>query len=265
MADEAAIGFPPPLLGDKPWRLKVVGSDGGWLALNKPQGITVDTGKWVEQGTPLLEDALEKQARAGKPELIPYGIEKVKAVYTLDPEIGGVQLFAVKQDSLEALRNAYGSRLLIFCFNLLCEADTGPDERVCELPVAPHFTEKRAVISHKTGRKITTRFRLISRAGKWAYWEAETDFLRPHHLRIHASEVGLRVVGETLYNQVPSIKLSDLKRNYRPEGEERPIHEGLALFLRTLKPRTSAVNLPVLEAEPPSSMAVLFKKLGGWK
>ncbi len=206
---------------------------------------------------------MERQAREGKPELAPYGIEKAKAVYALDPDIGGVQLFAVRQDSLDQLRNAYGSRQLVFHFRLLCEGDTGPEERICELPVAPHFTEERAVISHKTGRKITTRFRLRSRCSRWSYWEAETDYLRPHHLRIHASEVGLRLVGETLYTDVPAIKLSDLKRNYRPEAKERPIYEGPVIFLQSLKSKDPSIGLPQLESDPPSSMAVLFKKLEG--
>lgn len=254
------IGFPPPLLGGRPQRLPVLGCEPGqWLALDKPADVLTERHRWYP-GMPALVPALNAQAEAGKPELEPYGVTEARHVYILEPEISGVLLLALSDERLQQLREAYGSGQMRFRFGFLAQWRDGPEERSSQLPVAVHNTEPRALISHQSGKKCRTRFRLVERLGDYAWWEASATYLRPHQVRLHAAELGLPVVGDALYGGPEPICLSMLKRDYRQRGIERPLYAGLCLHLEGLE-----ANLPGqairLEAGLPKGLAVLRRRL----
>ena len=68
---ESAIGFPPPLLGEAPWRMPILAQDPeqAWFALNKPANIALRDFPW-DRHLPNMDAALNRQLQAGKPELL---------------------------------------------------------------------------------------------------------------------------------------------------------------------------------------------------
>lgn len=254
------IGFPPPLLGEKPQRLRVLGAEPGqWLALEKPAMSLIEPHRWHPH-VPALVPGLKAQADAGKPELEPYGITELKSVYTLDPWTTGAAVMALSAAAAKAMRDAYGSGQWQFRFQFLAKASRGDLERICELPIAVHRTQARALISHETGKKCRTVFRQLEQLGDYAWWEAESTYLRMHQIRLHACEVGLPIVGDRLYRGPKPIMLSNLKRGYRKRGEETPLYEGLCLHLSELQARLGEGELRVA-SRLPKGFAVLSKRL----
>lgn len=266
------IGFPSPLLGDAPQRLPVLACSQGLLALEVPGLIAGDAHPLNSEGAPLLAHALREQLAAGKPELERIGIRLVQSVFHLEPECSGVALFAVNREGLEYWRNAYGSRHLQFRFLLICErSEALPESIGCDLPIAQHRDGSRMLVSHKSGKKTSTQFRRLAIGGQGSdgrnpaldkeLWEATTDYLRPHQIRLHAHEVGLKICGESFYDQVPPFYLSELKgQRRRPKGE-LPLWPAPAVHLAQISlggaAQGAAAALSDLEREAASERAAV--------
>jgi 23S rRNA-/tRNA-specific pseudouridylate synthase len=259
------IGFPPPLLGDVPLRLPVIGEAGGWLALEKPAGVGLREHPWYP-GVPDLDAALNKQLLAEKPELLRREAALFGSVYYLDPEISGVAVFAKSRESLADLRNHFGSGNCFFRFLFVTRAGIagGAREIVADAPLLPHNTKPKMIPSTAKGKKTVTNFRLLcdSDAG-WALWEATSAFLRPHQVRAHASVVGVPVMGDELY-EGPSIPiLSELLPNKRTAGIRFPVFNGVALHLREVRlPENDGLTEPFqVQAELPRHFRVLLQRM----
>jgi len=255
-----AIGFPPPLLGEQPLRLDVLGAvPGQWLALDKPTDVLPEAHRWYPERPDLLA-ALNEQVAAEKPELAPLEIAKAGSVYKAEPEVSGVLLLATGEEAYKGLRDAYGSGLFTFTFQFLAKDDGGKAERTCELPLAMHRTQPRGLVSHESGKKCVTHFLRLERLGGFGWWEARTTYVRTHQIRLHAAEVGLPIVGDRLYRGPKPIMLSDLKRDYRSRGEESPLYGGLCLHLNGLE-----VAAPdwafTLESPLPKGFNVLLRRI----
>ena len=257
------IGFPPPLLGERPLRLAVLHHGDGLLALDKPSGISAAPHPWYLD-MPHLDVAINEQVQAGKPELERLGIEGVHAVFHCEPYYSGVMLFATDSDSAEYYRNQYGSALMELTLQLICKPSEGDSERQCELPLAQHWgIQQRMVVSSATGKKAQTAFRELERIGSYALWEATLRYHRLHQILIHASEVGLPIVGDGIYAREQELLLSRIKRGYRLDGsgEERPIYDGPIIRLSQLKLTTQAGSELVIDAGPEKRLEGVLKRL----
>lgn len=258
------LGFPPPLLGMRPQRLPVLWRNELGFALNMPAGIQILPDNWYP-AAPLLAESINYQAARGKPELGRLGVqpEGAVAIYTMEPDISGVALFAFGSEGGEFWRNAYGSELFTLRFEFI--ADQAPDvkELDCDLPIARHGTEKRVLISHRTGKKAKTQFRRLERFGRFSRWQATTSFYRMHQLLIHAREVGISVLGDTLYGDSQPLYLSSIKRGFRPSRnkEEAALYEGCPVHLAEVTLPLPDSEMPVIKAPQPNRYGVLLKRL----
>lgn len=254
------LGFPPPLLGLRPLRLPVIWDDGDLLALDKPPGLLVTADK-MHPRLPVLTEAIRHEAARGKPECVRAGIgpEGLLAIFAFDPEITGPALFARTAAAAEHWRNAYGSSLLCLHFHLLTERAPDRPEVHCELPIARHATQPRMLVSHTTGKQAATTFTRIERIGAHQLWEARTNYLRPHQVRLHARECGFEIPGEYLYGRTPPLLLSRIKRGYRPSRtrEEQPLHTEPLLHLA----RIALPDGRVIDAAPPRTFTAVLNQL----
>lgn len=259
--DEPFISFPPGYLGRQPVKFPLLANSERLFAIAKPSGIASFQHEWA-LGKPDLSMALRRELLNEKPQLKRLGIEGLFRIYNLDVEVSGVLLFAKNEESEALLKNALGSRQLGFKFHLLVSTEVEERELFCDLPIAKHFHDRCMLVSHRTGKKCETRFRFLRPFGQYQLWEAETNDLRMHHIRVHAAELGLNIVGESLYSDGGSIYLSRLKRDYRgPVEREKPIYQGLCLHLVEL-----GFSIPDFEQAPvvaplPSRFATLLKRL----
>lgn len=214
-------------------RVSVLAAAPGVVALFKPAGIAWDDHPW-NAGMPNVVGAVREQLAKEKPEMVALGLAKPASVHYIDSEVGGVALLADREGgALDLWRNAFGSEQLRFTYHLLAfTADAPTEGGECPLPVASHRTEPRALVSHSTGKKSLTVFRVVGKIGKWTLWEAVTTLPRPHQVRLHAAEAGIRIVGETVYSSGGDIRLSETRRKGRlNKGADKVISEGLAMRL----------------------------------
>ena len=196
------LSFPPHTLRAAPTLLPVIFRGSGVVALAKPAGVPVDEHPWT-RGVPDICGEFRKRLAAGTASAVALGLKRPAAVLSTDAECSGAALLADRDGgALEKWRNAAGSELLRFFFVFLTRVSAGTSaegEFVCRLPVAAHFTEARALVSRKTGKKAETRFCRLEKFGNVELWRAETAFPRLHQIRLHAAESGIPVLGDALY------------------------------------------------------------------
>jgi len=261
MSADDFLSFPPDTLDREPLRLPIVARGPGWLALMKPAGVPWTPDPWIPRTSDLVRE-VRRQLRDGKPQLGRLGIAAFHGIAGPDLVASGLVLCAIDAAENERLANALGSGQVELTYRFVTMGRPAESEIVCELPMAPHATESRMLISHATGKKTATTFRLEQRFRGYAVWSATTTFDRLHQIRLHAAESGLPIMGESRYAKIPSVLLSEIKRDYRPKPgrAEEPIYGELALHLaRIAFPGTGGAMVTV-EAPLPKAFAVLLKR-----
>lgn len=259
------ISFPPGYLGSRPEKYPLIANTDRFFAVNKPAGLACFQHEW-SLGKPDLSMALRRELLNEKPQLKKLGIEGLFRAYNLDPELSGALVFAKNEENEELLKNAVGSFQVSFRFHLLVKAETEDREFVCDLPLAKHFHAKRMIVSHTTGKKCETHFRYLRSFGQYQLWEAETNVLRAHQVRVHAVERGLNIVGEDFYAEGDEIYLSRIKRDYmRGKGREKPVYDSLCVHLVEVEFRIPDLPLDPVLAPLPSRFETLLKRLDEYR
>lgn len=261
MSADDFLSFPPDTLDRDPLRLPIVARGPGWLALTKPAGMPWVTDPWIPRPADLVRE-VRRQLRDGKPQLARLGIEAFHGIVGPDLVASGLVLCATTDAEGARLANALGSAQVELTYRFVTMGRPAETEIVCELPIAPHDSQPRMLVSHTTGKKTVTRFNLEQRFRGYAVWTATTTFDRLHQIRLHAAESGLPIMGESRYAKVPAVMLSEIKRDYRPSPRrpEEPIYGELALHLaRIVFPGAEGQSVTV-EAPLPKAFGVLLKR-----
>ncbi|MDR1890754.1 MAG: hypothetical protein LBQ23_01030 [Puniceicoccales bacterium] len=179
------IGFPPNTICETSLKVQILANRDDFLAIDKPPNIS--------------SEKIIDHMRIPRKQLADLGIVSPKEIFIAEGELSGIFLVAKTKKSAAELRNLYGSQLFTFTFDLLTLPTAVGKEITCDLPIAKHFSCDKMVISHKTGKKSHTDFRLIENMGTHEHWQAITHFPRQHQIRIHAHECGMKLIGENLY------------------------------------------------------------------
>lgn len=274
------LTFPPGVFAESSTAFPEIFRGNGVVALNKPSGIAVSR-RPRDGGRAVLCGELRRRIADGSASALALGIAQPDEVLPLDADCSGATLIADRAGgALAAWRNAVGSGLLIFRFVFLTKPARGNGNGVpakkfsadapaadapfdCTLPLAPHFSEPRAVVSHKTGKKSATRFLRTETFGEFALFCAETRFPRLHQIRVHAAECGIPVVGDVLYGGAEPVPNSVFCRKGRlNKGEERPIYAALCLHLAEIVVPAGALaaEAVTISAPLPDGFAALLKK-----
>lgn len=260
------LSFPPNTLRSEATLLPVLFRGNGVVVLAKPSGIPADEHPWNTAGTPTLCGELRKRLARKIASAEALGLKRPAAVAAPDTDCSGATLLADRDcGALVFWRNALGSELLTFRFLLLSRAaPKTPDTFECSLPVAAHFSEARALVSHATGKKSATRFSRLEKLGAWELWRAETELPRPHQIRLHAAESGIPAVGDTLYGGAPAVLISELRPKKRlNKGEDKAFYAAPCVHLAEIAPR-GGIGVPAFDsvvAPAPNGFETLLKKL----
>ncbi|MDR3228908.1 MAG: hypothetical protein LBT53_05810 [Puniceicoccales bacterium] len=267
---QKSLGFPPQSLGAEPERLPVLYVSADALALATtpaPTPATAATAAVADAtaAAPLAAALCARYAES-RPEFLALPFRPpCGAVWPPETDVHSIAVFAARGEALARWRNAFGSDGFLFTYSLLAadapECDI-PDAFVCELPVARHTREVRALVSRTTGKKSRTEFRCLARAGRWSWWEARTSYPRFHQVRLHAAESGLLVVGERFYADGGEIAAAQLLPKGRlNKGVSRPLHDGVCLRLASVDCAAADPAAGLLVAPEPPKWVALRRRL----
>jgi len=233
--------------GDSSLGVTVLLSGGGFTVVDQPPSPHPDR-KSSKDLADAIDRKLQDHPAPSLERLFPY---PPHPVYDLD--CGGPTVLAGDRSVLSRLREDYGSNSWTLSFLLLSRESPDLPGVECSLPIAKHRRQNRSLVSHRTGKKAHTVFRRIHAESSLQLWRADTHFLRPDQIRLHALESGILIAGESTYTDIAPLNRGDLPGKRRPGGPSHVLFHSPAIHLS----RLTAPLLPrgTLSSDPPRPMA----------
>ena len=192
---ELSIDFNNP--GPEPMNLDILYEDAHLIVLNKPCGLVVHPGAGHLEGT-LVNGLLAHDAGiAGIGEPSRPGI-----VHRLDAETSGLMLAARSSLAYERLVEMFACHAVMRQYWALCHAPRLPDVGVFDTGYGRHLTQRIKYTSKLADaqKRAVTHYRLLCKnAGGYALITCNLETGRTHQVRVHLSEHGAPIVGDSLY------------------------------------------------------------------
>lgn len=226
---------------------KIIYEDDDLLVIDKPAGLRVDHDP---TGLPSVEDTLN------------FPIERHGIVHRIDKETSGLLIVAKTEESLENLKKQFQDHLVNKVYTCLV-LGRAQREGTIDLPIARDPSRKQAMRALKftTGnergklREAVTRYKLKQ---SYLYKDQPISLLsvqietgRTHQIRAHMQAIGHPVIGDQMYKNKTSKKISkelELNRQF--------LHASKIEFVQPV-----TRNKMSLDSSIPADLENLIKKL----
>jgi 23S rRNA pseudouridine1911/1915/1917 synthase len=247
------------------WEIPILFEDEHLLALDKPARLL--TSPDVDNlGRPSLMKLLHGGIADKKPWAQARNLEYLNNANDLDFGGTGILLLAKNKPAFIALANLFSSEKARIKFVALVHGEPLENQFEVNAKLSPHpVTTGVMRVDSSGGKQATTKFEVLenfSRQG-YALLKCEPLIERLHQVRVHASHVGLKIVGDEVYGGKP-LWLSRLKKDYRlkPGREERPLISRVALHAEELSlPHPVTNEVVTIKSELPKDLKVALKFL----
>ncbi len=237
--------------------------DAQLLALDKPATLLVSPDR-LQPDRPSLMRLLHEAIAAGKPWAVERGVTYLSNAHRLEADVTGVLLLAKSKPVLIQLADCFGSRKPARQFLALVHGRPTEESFQVNARLALHLDAAGLMrVDPRNGKRAETRFTVAERFAEQTLLRCELLTDRPHQLRAHLLNSGLRVVGDALYGGKP-LWLSRLKRDYRlkPGREERPLLARPAIHAEQLSLPHPTTEAPLdITAPWPKDLRVAVKYL----
>lgn len=247
------------------WEIPVLFEDEHLLVLDKPVRLLTSPDA-DDLARPSLMKLLHVGITDKKPWAYERNLEYLNNAHHLDFDVSGILLLAKNKPAFIALANLFSSEKAQIKYLALVRGELLEKEFEVDARLAPHPLKPDVMrVDRDNGKQARTRFTLLenfSRAG-YALLRAEPLAERTHQVRVHASHVNLKIVGDEVYGGKP-LWLSRLKKDYRlkPGREERPLISRVALHAEELTLPHPVTNETVtVTATMPKDLKVAVKYL----
>ncbi|HEY3932744.1 MAG TPA: RluA family pseudouridine synthase [Verrucomicrobiae bacterium] len=247
------------------WEISVLFEDDHLLALDKPAGLLTSpdiASPFRPDLMKLLHDAIADKKSWARERNLDY----LNNAHTLDAEISGVILLAKNKTVFVALSNLFSSGKVAEKYIALVRGEPLENKFEVDAKIAPHpVTPGLMRVDSKDGKQAKTKFGVLENFPRFGYALLKCEPLtnRPHQIRVHASHVNLKIVGDELYGG-KFLWLSRLKKDYRlkPGREERPLISRAALHSEELQfPHPVTNETVTIKSEWPKDLKVALKYL----
>lgn len=196
---KAYISFPPVSIGVDSLRIPLLANTERYFVLNKPADVNAFQEKRLGGGGRGIVGAICSRASGGAGQFERLGIPAAWPINFPSREVSGIFLCAKTAEARAGLKNEMGSGRFRFVYHIVADEAPAEETLTCELPLASHAAEAFSYVSRKSGKKTSTTFRKLQQWPKHSLWETASPFDRVHQVRVHASESGVRIAGETVY------------------------------------------------------------------
>ncbi len=247
------------------WEIPVLFEDEHLLALDKPAGLLVSP-EIASPDRPDLMKLLHAAIADKKPWARERNLDYLDNAHSLDAETSGVILLAKSKDVFIALANLFSSQKVAEKYVALVCGEPLENQFEVDAKIAPHpVTPGLMRVDSREGRQAKTKFEVLENFPRHGYALLKCEALtnRTHQIRVHASHVGLKIVGDELYGG-KFLWLSRLKKDYRlkPGREERPLISRVALHSEELQfPHPVTNETMTIKSEWPKDLKVALKYL----
>jgi RluA family pseudouridine synthase len=245
------------------WEIPVLFEDAHLLAFDKPARLLVSPDRYDLTRIDLMR-LLHDAIAAGKPWAKERNLNYLCQAHRLDFETSGILLLAKTKPVLVALANLFSMEKPVRRYVALVHGSPKEQRFEVNAKLGPHpMTPGMMRVDPKAGKRAKTIFEVAERFPHQTLLSCQPATERPHQIRVHLQNSGLRIVGDELYGGRPLL-LSKLKRDYRlkPGREERPLISRVALHGEQLElPHPITGELVSITAPRPKDLTVALKYL----
>jgi len=177
--------------------LDVLYEDAWVLVINKASGVVVHPGAGVCEPTlchGLLHYTGGKLASAG-------GEQRPGVVHRLDRDTSGAIVFAKTDAAYFALVRAFSARDTLKEYRCITRGTPVQDEGTIDKPIDRHPVNRVKMTARAQGKPARTDWHVLERfrADSFAYLHCRIHTGRTHQIRVHLSEMGCPIWGDTVY------------------------------------------------------------------
>lgn len=260
-------GFPPIKLSAPAhggfWEIPVLHEDAHLLAIDKPAGLLTSPDRY-EPDQPNLMKLLHAGIETARPWAKARGLDYLSNAHRLDLETSGILMLAKDRATFVGLADQFGGEGPARIHVALTRGTPPEKEFEVDLKLTPDEGQPGRMRWSKDGKKSLTRFKVLESFGGVSLIECHPLTSRTHQIRVHLLSAGLPILGDPVYGDGQRLFLSELKKNYRPKGDEpeRALTPRLALHAWKLSLKHPATGNAVhIECPWPRDMEVALKFL----
>lgn len=188
---------------------KLVFEDEHLLVIDKPSGLVVHPGAGNPSGT-LINGILSKY-----PQIAEVGErERPGIVHRIDAETSGLLIIAKTQQAYDALVPMFAEHRIHRQYWAICLAPKLPDSGHIDTPYGRHPTQ-RVKYSSKfdAPKRAITDYKVVDRSDRgFALVTCLLQTGRTHQVRVHLSDNGAPILGDSLYAPQNVLKLKCIHR-----------------------------------------------------
>ena len=177
------------------------------MAVNKPAGMVTHPAKGHAHGTLAnavvhkLQHSRTKQTKSNRMGL----------VHRLDKDTSGVLLIGKNREAAEKLAQQFKDRTISKVYRAIVQGKVTPKRGRIVGSLGRDFDSGKIAVK-TSGRYSETLFKVLGNFGEYSYLEVYPRTGRTHQIRVHLSQIGHPVMGDTCTEKVRSGKAPDAPR-----------------------------------------------------
>jgi RluA family pseudouridine synthase len=189
-------------------QIQVLYSQKGWLAVDKPCGISVHNNPGNDLIS-LLSDKINSDPKLSECLEIKHPF-KVAPVHRLDKETSGVILLATDNDFLGSLSQLFANGMVKKTYIALVHGNfdlkkTSPESNIWEFALSKTAGGRNNPVGKGKRVNCKTRYRVLQQSRHYSLLEIDLLTGRKHQIRRHAKLSGHPVTGDNRYGSKRSI------------------------------------------------------------
>ncbi len=176
--------------------LDIIYEDNDILIVNKEKGIVVHPGNGNPDGT-LVNAVMAKckESLSGVGGKLRPGI-----VHRIDKDTSGLVIIAKNDKAHINLSEQIQRREVKKTYVALARGNVRENQATINMPIGRSKKDRKKMAVTKEGKEAITHFKVLNRFAGYTLLELDIETGRTHQIRVHLSEIGYPIVGDSVYS-----------------------------------------------------------------
>ena len=176
--------------------LNIIYEDKDIIIINKKKGMVVHPGNGNPNGT--LVNAIMSKCKGSLSGI--GGKIRPGIVHRIDKDTSGLVIVAKNDKAHINISNQIKNREVEKIYIALVRGVIKENKATINMPIARSNTDRKKMAVDKNGKEAISEFEVIKRYNGYTLVKVKIKTGRTHQIRVHMSEIGYPIVGDTVYS-----------------------------------------------------------------